>query len=324
MASPRLQFPLRHLYHDDRSHEWRFRQGKAPDRMKFPLTVEPWRHGMTPQWWTDHLQASPPTPRVLTAAEQTQVDEVLRQLRGILARSLDRSIDLFLQWDRDNSGRIDKAEFRMALAALGISAAKRAIDDTFESFDTDRSGSLDYRELHRRLRRTTADVAFKEAWRSPRAARGPAIAPAAAPPEQAPSIVAAAVVKARDGRRAEEFDPSPRPKVDAWRAQKKLFPHHSAMRTNAVDSHHLFGYFSEWEGAAKSMARDAWTTPAPPPGPPPERLARSGRPQPMPPAMSPRSLCPPPVSIKLAEKITLPSGLTLTHEQYLALLTPRR
>ena len=46
---------------------------------------------------------------------------VLFTLRDSLARSSTRVIELFKQWDDDNSGTVGKAEFRRAVQAMGFS-----------------------------------------------------------------------------------------------------------------------------------------------------------------------------------------------------------
>ena len=69
-----------------------------------------------------------------------------------------RVIDLFRQWDEDNDGTISKAEFRKAMPLLGLDVPKKEIDRLFDSWDLDRSGSLELTELNRRLRRTDVQI----------------------------------------------------------------------------------------------------------------------------------------------------------------------
>ena len=59
----------------------------------------------------------------------------------------ERVLQLFRQMDCDKSNSIDKAEFRQALAALEILGGVEDYDSLFESWDADRSGTLEYNEL---------------------------------------------------------------------------------------------------------------------------------------------------------------------------------
>ena len=78
---------------------------------------------------------------------------VQENLRDTLVHHALRVMDLFREWDADGNGEITKEEFRKALPMLGLHATKDAVDELFEGFDTDDSGSLSFRELNRQLRR---------------------------------------------------------------------------------------------------------------------------------------------------------------------------
>ena len=56
--------------------------------------------------------------------------------------------------DTDEDGTVSKKEFRRALPLLGLSAEKASADALYDSFDPDRSGSIDYKELAKVLKRT--------------------------------------------------------------------------------------------------------------------------------------------------------------------------
>ena len=78
---------------------------------------------------------------------------VAEQLLQALDTNLIRIIDLFREWDDDDSGTISKKEFRRALPGLGLKVSKEVADALFDSFDPDHSGSIDYNELHRAIKR---------------------------------------------------------------------------------------------------------------------------------------------------------------------------
>ena len=78
---------------------------------------------------------------------------VMEQLRSALVANLGRVSDLFREWDVDGSGSVSKAEFHKALTKLGLKASKAECGAIFDMLDEDLSGSIEYRELHARLRR---------------------------------------------------------------------------------------------------------------------------------------------------------------------------
>jgi len=83
------------------------------------------------------------------AALQASVAE---QLRDALKAQATRVIDLFRDWDDDESGSISKKEFRKALPMLGVEATKKDMDALFDMWDPDRSGSIELAEMTKHLR----------------------------------------------------------------------------------------------------------------------------------------------------------------------------
>lgn len=81
-------------------------------------------------------------------------EALAEQLRDMLLKNLTRVIDLFRAWDEDMSGTIEKREFCVAMRCMGVKAPKKIIDELFDDFDRDGSGSVDYHELNKKLRRT--------------------------------------------------------------------------------------------------------------------------------------------------------------------------
>ena len=65
-----------------------------------------------------------------------------------------RVVDLFREWDEDQSGTVSKKEFRKAMPHLGLEVPKEAIDELFDTIDPDGSGQLSFKELQKALRRT--------------------------------------------------------------------------------------------------------------------------------------------------------------------------
>ena len=50
--------------------------------------------------------------------------------------------------DDDGNGTINKMEFRKVLPALGLQVDRAVAEELFDSFDADKSGEIDYKELH--------------------------------------------------------------------------------------------------------------------------------------------------------------------------------
>ncbi|KOO26741.1 calmodulin-domain protein kinase 1 [Chrysochromulina tobinii] len=80
-------------------------------------------------------------------------------LRKALLSQVLRVIDLFRKLDANNDGKVSSAEFRRVLpllATAGVlnaaSFAEADVDSLFALLDLDGSGSIEYSELHKRLR----------------------------------------------------------------------------------------------------------------------------------------------------------------------------
>jgi Ca2+-binding EF-hand superfamily protein len=101
-------------------------------------------------------------------------EDVLRELGKALATKLGRIVDLFREWDLDGSGEIDKREFCDAMESVGLhdwSEEKRGA--LFDQLDDDKSGTIEYKELVRKLRRAARAAADGKSRRAgQRAPRG--------------------------------------------------------------------------------------------------------------------------------------------------------
>ena len=102
------------------------------------------------------------------AALETSLDSSLEMrefltwsLREALTRSSQRVVDLFKQWDEDNSGSVDRREFHRAIRALGFDVTQAESDDVFGSLDENGSGKVEYKELHAMLRASSGSEGTK-------------------------------------------------------------------------------------------------------------------------------------------------------------------
>ena len=75
------------------------------------------------------------------------------QLANALATNMVRVIDLFREWDDDESGSVSKKEFRKAMPMLGLNVAVQHVEALFDEWDADKSGQLAIAELSSLLRK---------------------------------------------------------------------------------------------------------------------------------------------------------------------------
>ena len=69
-------------------------------------------------------------------------------------------LDLFRGLDENGDGNVSKKEFRKALPLLGLTEITRDTADLFfNTIDEDGSGSIQYSELSKKLRRKVTDTA---------------------------------------------------------------------------------------------------------------------------------------------------------------------
>ena len=87
--------------------------------------------------------------RVLVVSHETKDadDSVQHKIIGALRRKAERVLDLFKKWDADNSGTVDRTEFRKALRVLKIPGTNAEIDMLFDMWDADGGGSIEYTEI---------------------------------------------------------------------------------------------------------------------------------------------------------------------------------
>jgi len=80
---------------------------------------------------------------------------VMEQLGALLTANAQTVIRLFLDWDEDGNGAVDKAEFRRALQGLNYKAPTKTIDALFDSLDAEKTkgsaGFLEIEEINKGL-----------------------------------------------------------------------------------------------------------------------------------------------------------------------------
>ena len=66
-----------------------------------------------------------------------------------------RTMDVFKDWDTNSDGVISRKEFRNAMKALGAEGTEADHDALFDSWDADKSGALDFKELEKAFRKVS-------------------------------------------------------------------------------------------------------------------------------------------------------------------------
>ena len=73
--------------------------------------------------------------------ESLGLDQVDEQIRDYLSKKGVRVIELFRQWDDDETGQIEKKEFRRWMKELGLTVGKKQLDELFDMWDPDKTGA---------------------------------------------------------------------------------------------------------------------------------------------------------------------------------------
>ena len=104
------------------------------------------------------------------------LDNTLRDMIRKASWHSERKLhDLFREFDRDESGRITRAQFRKAFSRMGLRASNVDVDRLVDRLDRDNSGDISYREFVKAaLEGPNSDTSVREPSRS-KGARGTAL-----------------------------------------------------------------------------------------------------------------------------------------------------
>ena len=80
-------------------------------------------------------------------------------LKKALQPRLGKVSELIKEWDIDGDGQVTKRELKRALASQSIPVDRAALNALFRQLDQDNSGSIEFHEIHRTVRRTFASEA---------------------------------------------------------------------------------------------------------------------------------------------------------------------
>ena len=78
---------------------------------------------------------------------------VFHQLYELTVKQRKRAIDVFRDFDTDDSGTVDRAEFAAGCKSLGMDIEGVAASEIFDACDEDGSGELDYWEVEKAIKR---------------------------------------------------------------------------------------------------------------------------------------------------------------------------
>ena len=124
-------------------------------------------------------------------AASAPLDETLpNMIRSVLKEKMVRVLDLFRQLDDDHSGQVSVFEFIKAMREFGIEETPNAIVAVFNSFDKDKNGMIEYKELDRLLRGSVSKhpklVELKDSPLKSGAAKGSQGSQGKSPPKSPP------------------------------------------------------------------------------------------------------------------------------------------
>ena len=115
-------------------------------------------YGEMPKVCTTRLVHQPPKCPTPPSMCERPTDQMLREIREQLHKNLPRVMDVFRSFDRNGDGRISRSECVQVLPMLGLPQCGAAeMEGMFDALDADHSGTLDFHEMDRFLRRG-ADV----------------------------------------------------------------------------------------------------------------------------------------------------------------------
>lgn len=92
----------------------------------------------------------------------TDAPPVTEQLKIALAANVAKVVDLFTAMDYNGDGLIARHEFHAAMRTLGLAVSADCIDDLFNSWDKDTSGSLTLKELSAVLHSATNTASLRK------------------------------------------------------------------------------------------------------------------------------------------------------------------
>ena len=121
-------------------------------------------------------QARPPPVAVPAAGPPPLIPydktkTVAQSLKEYLSSKNMRVMDLFRDFDADGSGEIDRKEWIAAWAKIGADFPRQVIEAAFDEFDPNKSGSIDFEELNKFLKKSlgiAGVLGLKKATNRPR------------------------------------------------------------------------------------------------------------------------------------------------------------
>lgn len=107
---------------------------------------------------TDFIESQADEDSVYKAMKAQESAEIAADLAKCLKIALEKSkvqpVEFFRDIDRNQTGRISKADFVKALEMFNTPYSSQQLESVFDVWDADGTGSLDYKELDRAIRNT--------------------------------------------------------------------------------------------------------------------------------------------------------------------------
>lgn len=72
---------------------------------------------------------------------------VARKMKDMVKAFLDKATEGFKNFDKDNSGAIDRSEMVACLTKMGMDASEAHVSEMFEKYDSDHNGTIEFKEF---------------------------------------------------------------------------------------------------------------------------------------------------------------------------------
>lgn len=135
----------------------KLRRQRERAAMSWDTNVDAFSQGWRSSWGSGHafpkLERFPPTKWLPPPPPPESEPEALTALKKHLGQNLGRVTELFKTWDVDCDHTVSVDELRNALGALKVPFDEITLAALFRDIDVDQSGSLDFEELHKALRK---------------------------------------------------------------------------------------------------------------------------------------------------------------------------
>lgn len=133
------------------------RARQTPDPLSYSVSVASQLRSSPAPVWKRPLRLTAPE-NLIKISEADRDKPLADALRNTLARNAARVVDLFVAWDADGNGMLDKEEFGEALGRMGLECSSDDVDEIWGDWDTKGEGELTLAAFSSLLKRHNAAI----------------------------------------------------------------------------------------------------------------------------------------------------------------------